>query len=98
MHCTHCPQACFDYIVFYFIEISKSDFAIVEKAGRRKKMKVFHLWKVQSFSLNRHKTFQCAFLFLGFAELLRTASLDILIQFILGEAWPLECFKIFIDG
>lgn len=37
---------------------------------KRKKMKVFNLQKVQRFSLNKHKNFQCASEFLEFAELL----------------------------
>lgn len=66
------PRASFDYVLFPFIAVSKSEFAIVGRAGRReKKMKVFNLQKVQRFSLNKHKNFQCASEFLEFAEQLR---------------------------
>lgn len=37
---------------------------------KRKEMKVFNLQKVQRFSLNKHKNFQCTTEFLEFAELL----------------------------
>lgn len=69
------PQAGFDYVPVPFIAVSKSEFAIVERAGRRagikKKRKVFNLQKVQRFGLNKHKNFQCPSEFLEFAELLR---------------------------
>lgn len=56
------PWASFDYVLFPFIAVSKSEFAIVGRARRRgKKMKVFNLQKVQRFSLNKHKNFSVCF-------------------------------------
>lgn len=60
MHCPPGPVL----ITFFlpFITVSKSEFTIVGRAGRRGgwEMKDFNLQKVQRFSLNKHRNFQCA--------------------------------------
>lgn len=83
------PWASFDYVPLPFIAVSKSEFAIVGRVGRRGgKKKVFNLQEVQRFSLNKHKNFQRASEFLELAKLCRLPR-ELLCRQDLGLAlWP----------
>ena len=49
------PQASFDYVLFPFIAVSKSEFAIVGRARRRgKKMKLQTQFKILPYIMNSY--------------------------------------------
>lgn len=69
MHCPPGPVL----IMFFFLLLQSANLNLLlwgEQEDEGKK-KVFNLQKVQRFSLNKHKNFQCASKFLELAKLLR---------------------------
>lgn len=70
--CMHCPPGPV-LIMFFFLLLQSANLNLLlwGEQEEEKKMNVFNLQKVQRFSLNKHKNFECASEFLEFAELLR---------------------------